>query len=285
MEIFTIVGVEHLYDEFDNYEYPNMLPNFQFRAASVEEAKSRAEEILRTIIQRERYSSDKGLPNKGWVTSEIVQIINEKGQIVYQGTDTLTMGFGRDQNTWKLTEVGYGPVGSKISPELILELGLEDGKLMIITPEQFRAEGLIIRADDTLIRFLDQHPEKVFSLTPRQFEELVAELLSKFGYSVKVGPRGADGGVDVFAEREGDFGHELVLAQCKKYGSEKKITCPQIKKFKVEVYDRNASRGLLVTTSYFTKPALDYIEQVKYRLAGIDYEHLKKLFRKLRELQ
>jgi restriction endonuclease Mrr len=51
----------------------------------------------------------------------------------------------------------------------------------------------------------------------RQFEEFVAEVMKKFGYAPRVGPRGRDGGIDVIAERNTGLIRELILIQCKCY--------------------------------------------------------------------
>jgi len=51
-----------------------------------------------------------------------------------------------------------------------------------------RNPELCLITDPRLIAYIDSHPEEVYSLTPRQFEELIAELLSKMGYKVRLGP-------------------------------------------------------------------------------------------------
>ena len=71
--------------------------------------------------------------------------------------------------------------------------------------------------DPFLIRYLDDNPDEVLALNPREFEEFVAGLREKSGYPVRLGPEGRDGGVDVYAERIGEVGDELVLVQCKRY--------------------------------------------------------------------
>jgi hypothetical protein len=47
-----------------------------------------------------------------------------------------------------------------------------------------------------------------------------------------------------------------------------------VKQLSTDVDDRNATRGLLVTTSHFSKTAANYINLKKFRLAGADYEQL-----------
>ena len=120
------------------------------------------------------------------------------------------------------------------------------------------------------------------TLPPREFEELVASLLERFGYTVRLGPRGRDGGVDIFAERTTAVGFDLTLVQCKRNAAERKVTQPLIKQFHNEVQDRQATRGLFVTTSAFTAAALQYIESKRCRLSGADFEKLREWVARLR---
>jgi restriction system protein len=109
----------------------------------------------------------------------------------------------------------------------------------------------------------------------RQFEEFVAELMKKFGYAPRVGPRGREGGIDVIAERNTGLIRELILIQCKCYSPENNVGVQVVKQLYADVEERHATSGLVVTTSTFTSYALDYIERVKYRLAGHDLERFK----------
>jgi Cft2 family RNA processing exonuclease len=153
----------------------------------------------------------------------------------------------------------------------------------IISPDQFRGGHVTLVTDGRLIRYIDEHPTQIYGLGPRQFEELVADLLTQFGYdTVKLGPHGRDGGVDVFAERDAAGGRELTLVQCKRYSRSNKVGEPIVKQLHTDVNDRCASRGLVVTTSFFSKDALSYIAERQYRLAGVDYEKLQTWIRKMR---
>lgn len=145
----------------------------------------------------------------------------------------------------------------------------------VITPTQFQEDRVVWLADRRLIEYLAQHPEEVRDLTPREFEELVAELLSRFDYEVRLSPMGRDGGVDVFAERKGSFGLELMLVQCKRYSPHHKVGDPIVKQLFAEVVHRRATKGLVVTTSTFTHCALDFIAMNQYQLAGADHGDLE----------
>lgn len=169
----------------------------------------------------------------------------------------------------------------KVEVEWTPEWNLKVEETRIITPDEFLSRRVELITDPRLIRYLAENPHAIFALLPREFEEFVAELLRKMGYRAKLGPRGRDGGVDVFAERDGELGPELVLVQCKRFAFGHKVSEPIVKQLAADVTDRKASHGLVVTTSAFSKPALQYIEERKYILSGADYDKLCQWLDKL----
>ena len=118
------------------------------------------------------------------------------------------------------------------------------------------------------IRRIAPDPEPVYTLTRRKSEELVAGILKEYDFDVKLSPVGPDGGIDVFAETDGESDSELHLVQCKRHCRDRRVGLPIIKQLNADHRDRRASRGLLVTASCLTNPALSCIEQAKYRLSG-----------------
>jgi len=147
----------------------------------------------------------------------------------------------------------------------------------IITPDEFLKGQVDLIVDRRVLEYFFSHPEQIYSsLSPRQFEEFVADILANLGYSVQVSPIGADEGIDIYAERNHIIGAELVLVQCKHYQNSTKVSRPVVQQLKANVFDKNASIGLVVTTSTFTKPAWNYINQAKYRLTGADHQKLQE---------
>jgi restriction system protein len=140
----------------------------------------------------------------------------------------------------------------------------------IYTLDEFRNANISFPTDIRILEFFDSHPEQLYSLAPREFEEFVASLLDGFGYTVTLGPKGPDQGVDIFAERQGQIGSELMLVQCKRFSAHRKVSRPVVQQLSACVYDRAASSGLVVTTSHFSEPALQYISQAQYRLRAAD---------------
>jgi restriction endonuclease Mrr len=149
----------------------------------------------------------------------------------------------------------------------------------IITPQEFRSFPALIQVDVRLLQLLDQQPERILSLDSRQFERLVTTLLEGLGYRTVLSPVGRDGGVDIVADRMTDIGPELVLVQCKRFAASKKVSQPTVKQLCMDVEDRDATRGLIVTTSTFTSVALKYIEVKKHRVSGADRGKLEQWVR------
>src|SRR5258708_40197380 len=56
----------------------------------------------------------------------------------------------------------------------------------------------------------------LISLTPRQFEELIAEIWSRFGYEVELTARTRDGGRDIIAIRRSVEASYRHLIECKR---------------------------------------------------------------------
>ncbi len=153
----------------------------------------------------------------------------------------------------------------------------------IISLEEFRKGSLQLQDTLEFVRYFDSNPQEIFSLNPREFEILVSKLLEEYGYNVTLGKGSKDGGVDIFAERQGMFGTELTLVQCKRNRKDRKVGEPIVKQLFGDIESRNATNGLLVTTSSFTSTALNYIERVKYRLSLVDFDKLQNMISGLKK--
>jgi HJR/Mrr/RecB family endonuclease len=114
----------------------------------------------------------------------------------------------------------------------------------------------------------------LITLGSREFEEVIAELLAKQGFKVELTPRTKDGGYDIIALLNYKQHNPLkFLVECKRY-NDKKVGIEVIRSFKHVVDQTNVNRGIIATTSYFTKGALD--EQKGYPLL-LDYRDKDKV--------
>jgi restriction system protein len=87
-----------------------------------------------------------------------------------------------------------------------------------------------------------------FNLNPRRFEEIVGDVFSDFGYTVRVTSFSGDDGIDVVA-LDGEEGN-IVGIQVKRYQA--KIEPEQIRAFAGALVLNGMTRGIFVTTSSFT---------------------------------
>ncbi|MDP3058465.1 MAG: restriction endonuclease, partial [bacterium] len=145
-----------------------------------------------------------------------------------------------------------------------------------LTPEEVLENAyLIIRkslASDLL--------SKVKACSPGFFERLVVELLVKIGYggslrdAGKTMGRTGDGGIDGII-KEDRLGLDIIYIQAKRW--EGTVGRPEIQKFAGALLMHRAKKGVFITTSGFTKEALDYIEKIDSKIVLIDGEQLAQL--------
>lgn len=133
---------------------------------------------------------------------------------------------------------------------------------------------------EQLIPILARHPERVRSISPRQFEELVAELLLREGLKVQLTQPSRDGGRDVLAWAKTAAGDHLYLVECKKYNLERPVGVSMVRALYGTVSAENATSGLLVTTSRFTRDARAFQHTVQHRISLRDHFDLDTWLKK-----
>jgi restriction system protein len=97
--------------------------------------------------------------------------------------------------------------------------------------------------------------EMLLKLNPKDFEALTAKLYRKMGYSVDLTPYSKDDGADLVCYRDDPGRRELLIVQCKRHT--KNVGVKDLKELLGTVLDRKATKGVLVTPSGFTKPAIN----------------------------
>ncbi|EAR23581.1 restriction endonuclease [Nitrococcus mobilis] len=116
--------------------------------------------------------------------------------------------------------------------------------------------------------------------TPEFFEKLVVHLIVSMGYggSVKEAGRAtrktADEGIDGVI-KEDRLGLETIYLQAKRW--EAAVGRPEIQKFVGALHGQRAKKGVFITTSRFSKEALDYVGQIDPKVVLIDGADLVQL--------
>jgi restriction system protein len=113
--------------------------------------------------------------------------------------------------------------------------------------------------------------------TPAFFEKLVVELLVAMGYggsmedAGKAVGRTGDEGIDGII-KEDKLGLEFVYVQAKNW--EGTVGRPTVQAFAGSLEGRRARKGVLITTSEFSREALEYVKKIEKKIVLIDGHQL-----------
>ena len=130
------------------------------------------------------------------------------------------------------------------------------------------------RVNAGLIESLSNRPHLLNQLEPRAFEEVVAELWGRMGYSVTLTPRSRDGGKDIYALHHSEVGDILYVIECKKYSPDRPVGVEIVRSLYGVAQQERATMGIVATTSTFTKGAKEFQSKVPHQLSLHDYEML-----------
>lgn len=123
---------------------------------------------------------------------------------------------------------------------------------------------------------------RICSASPAFFERLVVDLLMQMGYGGSRAEAGralgktGDGGIDGVIDQD-QLGLDRIYIQAKKYAPDNAVSEPDIRNFCGSLGANKASKGVFVTTSYFTKPALEFAERHPFKVVLIDGVELARL--------
>ena len=116
--------------------------------------------------------------------------------------------------------------------------------------------------------------------SPEFFEQLVVDLLVNMGYGGsrkdageaigKSGDEGIDGII-----KEDKLGLDAIYIQAKRW--EGTVSRPEIQKFVGALHGKRARKGVFITTSGYTREALDYIKNIDPKVILIDGDQLTSL--------
>lgn len=121
---------------------------------------------------------------------------------------------------------------------------------------------------------------KIKTASPAFFERLVVELLVSMGYggsrrdAGQTLGRSGDGGIDGVI-KEDRLGLDVIYLQAKRW--EGTVGRPEIQKFAGALQGQRAKKGIFLTTSNFSKEAIEYTKLIDSRIVLIDGEKLAEL--------
>lgn len=147
------------------------------------------------------------------------------------------------------------------------------------TPED-RIDAALKEID---VALRDNLLSRIRSASPAFFERLVIELLTKMGYggsrteaAKHLGGPG-DGGVDGVIKLD-PLGLDVVYIQAKRYAADNGVGRPAVQSFAGALDTHGATRGVFMTTSYFSADAIDCANTIRTKqIVLIDGDRLADL--------
>jgi restriction system protein len=146
-----------------------------------------------------------------------------------------------------------------------------------VTPEEALAIGY-----STLRKQIESDLlARVKQCAPDFFEGLVVKLLTTMGYGGSLADAGraigktGDGGVDGVI-KEDKLGLELLYIQAKRW-NDTVVGSPEIQKFVGALHGKKAKKGIFMTTSTFSKSAVEYAAGLDTKVILIDGAQLAEL--------
>jgi hypothetical protein len=144
-------------------------------------------------------------------------------------------------------------------------------------------EPVLVDINEELKCYFAKHPNKLYDLSPRKFEELVADILSDFGFDVTLTSATRDGGKDILAYMKNQICSFLMLVECKKWLPSKRVGIEVVQRLYGVQQINNANKSMIVITSFFTGPAKEERNRYEYMMCLKDYDDIKTWLKPYKE--
>lgn len=145
-----------------------------------------------------------------------------------------------------------------------------------LSPEEMLERAYVVIRRELVTEVLTS----IKQCNPQFFEDLVVKLLLKMGYggsreeAGRAVGRSGDGGIDGIIN-EDRLGLDAIYLQAKRW--EGVVGRPEIMKFVGALAGQRASKGVFITTSWYTQEAKDYASSSQYKVVLIDGARLADL--------
>ncbi|WP_313595003.1 restriction endonuclease [Agrobacterium tumefaciens] len=124
--------------------------------------------------------------------------------------------------------------------------------------------------------------QRILAQSPAFFERAIVDLLVGMGYggshenaARRLGKTG-DGGIDGVID-EDRLGLDRIYVQAKRYAGHVSVGRPEVQGFLGSLVGVGAGKGVFVTTSSFSAPAIDFVRHLPQRIVLIDGDRLADL--------
>jgi len=195
------------------------------------------------------------------------KIINLNTDLSFYRTDLLEQTKGLLQHPEVLTLSDFKPNSNYLNYFTVDFSTFDD----IEISEEESEEIQEIQIDESLkikriITGIYKDNSVLLKISPREFEEMIAEILRSQGFEAELTKQTRDNGYDILAIKPIN-GHAPLkyLVECKRFAT-KPVGVDIIRSFKNVVDSENANMGIIVATSYFTRDAIKKKKETPYLL-------------------
>ena len=161
--------------------------------------------------------------------------------------------------------IGSAPLGGAPDWHVALDLSPRDGEQSILSIVSF--------VDERLIAELYRDPTQLRTIDRRLFEEVIAQLFHGFGYHVELTKRTRDGGKDIIAIGRREV-QSKYLIECKRPDPGNPVAVTTVRELYGVKLDDLATKGIIVTTTFLTSDAREFIEKHRWELEGKEYDDI-----------
>ena len=154
--------------------------------------------------------------------------------------------------------------------------GGEDQETISITKESQSPEDMIIEGMNEIRRGLESEIlERIKNCPPDFFEKTVVQLLEKMGYGdgTPTGKSG-DGGIDGMIKQD-KLGLDEIYVQAKRW--QNTVPGREVRDFAGSLAAKKSKKGVFITTSNFSRDAIEFVKTVDSKIVLIDGEKLSQL--------
>ncbi len=145
----------------------------------------------------------------------------------------------------------------------------------IITTEEKKLITDIKTIERNMLALINKNPNEIHTLSPREFEEFVAQLYRAQGFEVALMKATRDGGKDFVISNKTILGDQLIYGQCKKNAIQRAVGIAVIRELYATITLDKATSGIIVTSSSFSKDAIKFAKQMPHQMSLVDFERLK----------
>jgi HJR/Mrr/RecB family endonuclease len=151
-----------------------------------------------------------------------------------------------------------------------------------VSSDEFQAEidtspiiQIVSFVEQRLIEVLHKHPDLFKSMDRRRLEEVVAELWDGFGYVVELTKQTRDGGKDVIAIKRAEVDVRFLIS-CKRPDPGNPVRIGAVRELHSVKVSEGATKGIIATTTHFTRDAKLLVEQHPWELELRDFDAIKE---------